>query len=101
MNDPHLDQLKPDALFELLPVLPPAAILRRALQRIPVVQQIRWAIRRGKIGGEAVRAFAAKATEGLERAKLLSTDISLAALAVALEASGNSSPKSIYAIWLA
>ena len=88
MSNALLDRLKPDALFSSLGPLPPPAVLRRALQRVPDVARVAWALRRGQITEQMVREFAATATADWQRGQQLPCDVTLAALAVALEPCG-------------
>ena len=88
MSTPLLGRLKPDILFSSLGPLPPPAVLRRALQRVPDVVRAAWALRRGQITERMVREFVAAATSEYQRGRQLPSDATLAALAVALEPCG-------------
>ena len=89
MNSPTLDRLKGDALAGVFGIVPPPAVLRQALQRIPDVLRVSWAVRRGQVTEQMVRDFAAAMTADYQPGKLLPGDLALATLAVALEPCGH------------
>ena len=87
MTTPLLDQLRQDSFVESVGFLLPPAPLRRALQRIPVVQLVHSAVRRGQITERMVREFSASLAAEYQPGKLLPGDLAMAALAVAMESS--------------
>jgi len=81
-----LDLLKPEILSESVPILPPPAILRRALHRLASVRTVHWAVRRGTVSESMVREFVASMMSEFRRGEQLPADITLGALAASLEA---------------
>ena len=85
MNSTLLRQLATDEFADSIGFVLPPVPLRRVLQQSPEVRRLGAALRYGQVTGEAVRAFVDQLLSEYRPGELFRYDLTLAALAVAME----------------
>ena len=85
MNSPLLRQLATDDFADGIGFVLPPAPLRRVLQQSPEVRRLGAALRYGQVTGEDIREFVDRLLSEYRPGELFRYDLTLAALAVAME----------------
>src|SRR5271165_823396 len=80
-----LNSLTHDSFHDSVGLCEIPAVLRRTLQRSPLVQRIARALRSGEITEKTIRAFVSSLTAEFSKGRRLPNSLALAALCVVLE----------------